>query len=478
MNKSTKLYKKAMDFYYKGNMDRAIDFCDKSIAINFRNSAALNLKGLLLYIKGDLNEAKRTWELNYKGNKDAVSKKYLRDSREDIENKELYKKALILIKNLNISEAVQLLEKCSESHFNYINVMNNLAVCYMKQGEYNKAINCIDEVLKLDKKNKMAAENKRALIKFGVIKRQFNYQIIYKGIGIICIIVILVFIVNFSFKRVKNFDSEKIKQVANKISFSKITSKFDNDNKNIDKTEQFPGNNENSVDDIKDKNVNIDGENSNKELENAENTKNQEAINKKFENIKNTKNEVKKEEIQEDNEEKNIKENFPYEDLKISINNNNIDELYEYLKKWNGKSQNNNEKFLLTTAEDIMRKKGIYYFYKRGGTYFNQGDYSKSKEYFIKAITFSKGTYIYEQSLYMLGRSYNLLNDIENTTKYYDEYVRLYPKGDYIDEILYQLVKMYKDVDIDIAKKYAKILNENYSYSQYNNLLIKQILDI
>ena len=54
MDKSQKIYNKALDKYNKGYIGKSMELCDESISISIKNGAAINLKGLLLYLKGDL----------------------------------------------------------------------------------------------------------------------------------------------------------------------------------------------------------------------------------------------------------------------------------------------------------------------------------------------------------------------------------------------------------------------------------------
>ena len=53
-----KLYKKAMDSYCDGNLDKALNYCDKVLRVDRSHSPTLNLKGLIYYVRGNLEEAK------------------------------------------------------------------------------------------------------------------------------------------------------------------------------------------------------------------------------------------------------------------------------------------------------------------------------------------------------------------------------------------------------------------------------------
>ncbi len=67
---NNKLYSKAIKYYEEGKLEKALLQCEEAISLNLRNSAALNLKGLLLYLKGNLDEAVATWKINWDFNDD------------------------------------------------------------------------------------------------------------------------------------------------------------------------------------------------------------------------------------------------------------------------------------------------------------------------------------------------------------------------------------------------------------------------
>ena len=106
---------------------------------------------------------------------------------------QLYVNALDLIKQFNISGALEILKQCENSHFNFINVNNHISLCYIKQGEYDKALHYINEVLKVDKKNTQAIMNKKTLIEYGNLKREINYKKIFIVTASIFLIIIYAF---------------------------------------------------------------------------------------------------------------------------------------------------------------------------------------------------------------------------------------------------------------------------------------------
>lgn len=173
VKKINKYYEKALKLYSTGNIDKAIDMLDKGIGNDLSNSNLLNLKGLLLYIKGDLDKAKVIWNINRYYNDDKIAVSYLKDISDDYEKIEFYKKVELLIENLNIDEALNLLKVCNESDFNYINVNSLMALCYFKKGDYAESENYINKVLEIDKNNDKAIGIKKEIDEF-TGKKQIN----------------------------------------------------------------------------------------------------------------------------------------------------------------------------------------------------------------------------------------------------------------------------------------------------------------
>ena len=120
MKKKNKLYIEATSLYEKGYIDKALEKCEEGIAEDMKNSVILNLKGLLLYLKGDLNGAVTVWKINSDFNDDTTAKNYIKDSKEDEKRLVLYKNAEKLIRDIHIDEAIN---KCREN-FNNIKIID------------------------------------------------------------------------------------------------------------------------------------------------------------------------------------------------------------------------------------------------------------------------------------------------------------------------------------------------------------------
>ncbi|WP_406541896.1 tetratricopeptide repeat protein [Clostridium ljungdahlii] len=225
MDKSQKIYNKALKKYNDGYIDKAIELCEESISLNIKNRASINLKGLLFYLKGDLDKAQKLWKMNHQVNGDGVSEKYLGSLKEDDVRFSLYVKALRLIRELKINEALKLLEQCAESDFNYIKVNNYSALCYIKKGEYKSALEKLNNVLRVDVNNDEAKKTMKMLEDLNVVKKKFPLKkVACISAGVICSVVLIVLIFNgIKNKSLLNKNFAKIKTSTIKNSGQKAS---------------------------------------------------------------------------------------------------------------------------------------------------------------------------------------------------------------------------------------------------------------
>ena len=193
-NDYIKQYNKAMNFYNNGQMNRALEICENILANDLSCSEVLNLKGLMLYQKGLLKEAKIVWKLNCDINTDSVAKKYIEDCKSDDERIEKYKDAEYNLKNMNIDKAMMLFRECMESEFNSIKVNTGIAMCYMRKGDNYRAKEFIDKALHIDNEAVTANALKKDLINLGlysnenrVSKKVLSVITVLFIIGAICV---------------------------------------------------------------------------------------------------------------------------------------------------------------------------------------------------------------------------------------------------------------------------------------------------
>lgn len=420
MDKNTNYYKKALEKYYSGELERALYFCEKGISSSLKNSAAVNLKGLLMYFKGNLSEAKALWKLNKDYNKDEVAKKYIESLNEDEQRLSLYKKSERLIKEMQFKEALDLLLECRKSDFNLIAVQNALTNVYIHLGQYEEAKACIDKVMEVDKNNKEAKENKKLLLEYRVIENNHNY----KRVGLILSSFIVV-----------------------AVALLIIIPKLGTDNRDM---------------------VNNQNDSSIKVSENN-----------KTENNKPEEKPAKESSPQVGEEApKNIeKVVFPTEKLNSSIENKDYVTLYSILTSHKLEDLKEEDKLSYGRAKAIMENEGVEYFYSIARDFHTNGQYKEALEEYTKLEPFSVKHYFYESIIYMMANCYKSINEMGKAIEYYEKYLSLEVKTGYEDTVLYEMLLIYKDIDINKAKGFANQIKERFNDSIYNNTVVEEVLN-
>jgi tetratricopeptide (TPR) repeat protein len=435
MEKTKRYYAKAMDFYCEGNIEKALEYCEKSLGIKKDYSPALNLKGLIHYVKGNLDQAQMDWRINYKLNNDGISKKYLDDSKKDKETLEIFAQGVNYYKEIKIHQALECFKQCEKSHFNVINLWNYMAYCYMKLGKYENCKYYIQEVLKLDKSNKLALGTKKSLMDIGMVKREVNLRNIYKAVPIA--LLLMFFIVVY-------FNKDMIKSINVLDKFSNM--RFSLNNKNIN---------------TKDADLNDSEEENSKDL----------IVSEEEDSPK-----VEEKPINHNDENKTEDIVFDFEAIKGDLDNKNYEKLIEYLEVYSKYNLSLNEKALLGKIEEEIKNEGVKYFYDNAMSYIKNDDFSQGLNYLNKIYKYSGESYLREHITYIMGFSYEKSFDIENANKYYEIYVNDFSNGSYVDVSLYNLAILNENIDLEKSKKYALILSRDYADSQYNNSKISSIM--
>lgn len=380
-------YDKALKAYHKGELKKSLEYCEIGISKNLKNSSVLNLKGLILYLKGDLEGAITVWKINKDFNDDEMSKTYIKDAESDKHREREFEKAKILIKDLHINKAIEKLEVCRESDFNSIQVNNALALCSLRKGEYDESRAYISKAILINKSDINTLTIKKELDRFTEVKGNKKMLILIIVVSISAIIMVAV-------------SAQKDKLLNT------------NTNTNTDS---------NIVNNIENENIVDDSE---KTIENEEKSKTEENLDAKI-NDKESIDESAKVEVVE---EKNL------------------------------------------TVEEIEG------YYIDASTYFEEGNYLKAESNLNSVVKKSEGNHLNDDILFLLGSTYEKLDDINNSIKYFEKYITMYVNGDYIEEVYYKLALNSSSINLEKGKEYANKLIYNYPESIYNNSKIDSII--
>src|SRR5471030_166831 len=194
MNKKAKRdYKKAMVYYESGKINKALEICEEALLEGLDNPEVLNFKGLLLYQKGNLNDAVTVWEINKDLNNDNIAKNYIKDVMEDEKRLEIYKQGEQALKKLNVDKALELFKRCTESDFNTIKVSTGMAMCYQKKGDFYKAKEYVDKALSIDEDAITAKTIEKELKENGVyIKSKNSSKAFLIGITVLFVVLAII----------------------------------------------------------------------------------------------------------------------------------------------------------------------------------------------------------------------------------------------------------------------------------------------
>lgn len=398
-----RLYSKAIKYYEEGKLEKALLQCEEAISLNLRNSAALNLKGLLLYLKGNLDEAVATWKINWDFNDDKIAKNYIQDSKADYSRVKLFNKGEKHLARLEIDEAIESFMKCRESDFNSLNVNLSLAKCYLKKCEYTLSSYYLIKALEIDRFNNEANNIKKSIEsysneKINVSNNLLNLKRVTICIGIILIIIAVPLISNiYSIKHKENTDKQY----------------FNN--------------------------------NMNEEVE------------------------------KEDNKEES---SIDLSKIDKYIDEKNYLELHNIISKVRVEDLSKEEQVFYYRGKEALVANGVDYLYKRGMESYNNKKYESAKSDMNLAYIYGRENYLYPHILFFNAVIEEKLNNVDESIKFYEEYEKLFSKGEYIEEVLYKLALMYKEKDINKSVYYADKLKKSYSESIYYNKNIQNILEL
>ncbi|SQB22156.1 tpr-repeat-containing protein [Clostridium beijerinckii] len=164
----------------------------------------MNFKGLLLYQKGNLDEAVTVWKMNSDLNNDDIAKSYINDSILDRKRLELFRQGEQALKQLKVDKALNIFMRCSESDFNAIKVNTGIAMCYQRKGDFYRAREYAEKVLNIDKNAITAKKIEKELKDSGTFIEERNSS---KGLFGIIIMVIVVAIVVGGYAAVSKYKS-------------------------------------------------------------------------------------------------------------------------------------------------------------------------------------------------------------------------------------------------------------------------------
>ena len=158
---SDSLYNAGLTKAKNSDMTGAIESLNKSLAFNKNNVAARNLVGLVNYEIGRIGDASKEWRISsslLKENNPAAD--YIQQLDKNPRQLEkindavhMYNIAFDYIRQKSDDMAIIQLKKAIDTNPKFIDALNLLSLCYLMQGENDKAANTIEKTLAIDINN-------------------------------------------------------------------------------------------------------------------------------------------------------------------------------------------------------------------------------------------------------------------------------------------------------------------------------------
>lgn len=135
--------------------------------------------------------------------------KFILMMQKDEENLKLYSLAESDIREFKIDDALEKLEKCRVSDFNSINVNNSLAICYLRKGNYLRAMEFNEKALNINKEGKTALEIKNQINGYLQDPRD-EFKSSMKKMGMIILLILISATAIFNVINIGNKDNKDI----------------------------------------------------------------------------------------------------------------------------------------------------------------------------------------------------------------------------------------------------------------------------
>lgn len=148
---------------------------------------------------------------------------------------------------------------------------------------------------------------------------------------------------------------------------------------------------------------------------------------------------------------------------------------FENIKKI---KERENEKDELAAAETFLEDGTEQQLFNLGMDYFSRADYQEAAEIFKSIYNLTETDYLKRESLFLLARSYEKIDNYQSAEHFYRIYLNEYPDSNYYEEALYNLGLMLDKAGLEKkSKEILKRLRKEVPYSKYNNSKVYEILN-
>jgi Flp pilus assembly protein TadD len=433
-------YQNALHLIKNNNVSDAVKELKLCLKFNRNNTAALNLLGLAYYLKCRFEKAEANWRKSLsirRENNKAADYIELITKSDFKELRRRYKKILF---NDEVDEKTKIafLEDIIADHEELIEPYVILALLYKRKGNHEQALTYLYEAYDLDSGNNNIKDyilecegknQKQSLYSFDFLKNRKSLSAF-----------MLIFLLPITIILLINTDLFN--------SFQQETSRTDQPSVNKSQDNTFV-----TADKIKKDNLQNEG--SEKDRGNSESVKEIKTHNI-FQN--NDKSPLKKETL--------ISTVFNYKNIHLTYS-----DIQQILNQEKRHEELNNFKSYLETGNAQQ-------LFQEGLANFRNDNYEEAADIFEAIYSLSEVDYLKRESLYLLARTLEILEDFNQAEYFYRQYLEQYQESNYYEVVLYNLGLMYDQIEKkEASREILNRLRNERPYSQYNNSRVYDILN-
>lgn len=455
MKKNNAHYKDAVNYIKDNNVSAAIDQLKLCLKFNSKSVSALNLLGLAYYLKCRFDKAEKTWRKSLSLQRDNnKARDYLElITKQDFKEIRKEYKHILFNDVANRNEKIRFLKRLIEEYDELIEPYVILGLLYKKDENYEEALKYFYQAYDLDSGSQniknyiMQCEEEDKKSNAFNFKSQTNKKSALIA-GIIAVFLFAAFLnvsglspLEWIENNIQGFEFAQTETEENNRE-QKASSKTNNDSTAV--------NRENSK---------TDSKTSESAAENVNSFSGMSLDNNTGQNSSQQKNRLSF---------LNQTDLLQYKNNQSFLSFDSIQEL----------KQREEEKRELAEANTFLEEGTEQQLFNLGMDYFSRQDYQDAADIFKSIYNLTETDYLKRESLFLLARSYDQMDNYQSAEHFYRIYLNEYNDTNYYDEALYNLgLMLNKAGEVEKSREVLERLRRENPYSEYNNSRVYEILN-
>lgn len=453
MNKNNAHYKDAMNSIKNNNVSDAIDELKLCLKFNAKSVSALNLLGLAYYLKCRFDKAEKTWRkslsLQRDNNKardylELITKQDFKEIRKEYKN-------ILFSDQADQEQKIRFLKRLIEEYDELIEPYVILGLLYKKEENYEEALKYFYQAYDLDSGSQNIKNYIMQCEKDDEKSSAFNFnsQTNKKSALIAGVISLFLFAVFLNLSGVSPLNW--IENNIQGFEFARSETEENNSGSNNIQNE----NNQSSTSD----------------RENADSAAEESSAGESSVSSEISAPQTGKENTEQQAESLKILNELDlleYQNDQSLLSFENIQDL----------KQREEEKKELEEANTFLEEGTEQQLFNLGMDYFSRQDYQDAADIFNSIYNLTETDYLRRESLYLLARSHEKMDNYKSAEHFYRIYLNEYRDTNYYDEALYNLGLMLNEAgEAEKSREVLERLRREDPYSEYNNSQVYEILN-